>query len=756
MIYVNRSRVDPPKALLEEGIAERKHAQSYFETSFTRQIRFEFKAYRSPDVRDALLELFHSKCAYCESKIGSTGPIDVEMFRPKSAVAERKEHPGYWWLAGVWENLLSSCIDCNRTRRIEGVLSGKANRFPLEDEDCRAFFPGEEAKERPLLLDPCIDSPEQHLVFDEQGLVMSGTLRGQTTISLLGLNRKGLVERRLQVANTIKSQLQILRSMKEHIEAGYSASMMFAQYLNQLKQMTDASQEFAGMKRQLILPYLSGFENTVVSELVSKWDAVTPIISRASRNNVKKSYYAFTHLQSDFSLATEKGRNIFLSQRRQVERVSIRNFKGIKSLDIDLTNNGGGLSTWLMLLGENGVGKSSVLQAIAMTLLGADYLSKLVSAGRANPSEFVRARSRKAQVEIVLSGFVGPHRLILERERVTYITPTGESEVLDYKEGRLIRATSSVDYQSMQAVLLGYGSTRLLPRNNKIKYGALYSRVDNLFDSFVPLVDADAWLKSLPLKSFNEVALVLKDLLALDDNARLIRYRGSVLMELHGRKVPIKHLSDGYQSVIAMSIDILEVLMRLWPGLQSAEGIVLLDEIGAHLHPTWRMRIVGSLRRALPGVQFIATTHEPLCLRGLRENEIVVMRRDVTGEVQVISELPSPSDFRIDQLLTSTFFGLSSTQDPETEELFDEYYCLLAKDTHDEVETARLAELHVILDGRRLIGDTLREQLMFEAIDKLVAHQREQPQSIPKLKQAAIDEIARIWNEETPELKEDE
>ena len=56
-----------------------------------------------------------------------------------------------------------------------------------------------------------------------------------------------------------------------------------------------------------------------------------------------------------------------------------------------------------------------------------------------------------------------------------------------------------------------------------------------------------------------------------------------------------------YQTVIPATADILEILSRIWTDPTLAEGVVLIDELDAHLHPAWQMRIVGSLRRALPG-----------------------------------------------------------------------------------------------------------------------------------------------------------
>ena len=112
------------------------------------------------------------KCAYCESFYAGTQPVDVEHYRPKGKVDGMAGHPGYWWLAGRWENLLPSCIDCNRKRRqktpkaADGLLvtllengdfdrqdtlsTGKATAFPLAEGSPRALQEGDDLDaERP-------------------------------------------------------------------------------------------------------------------------------------------------------------------------------------------------------------------------------------------------------------------------------------------------------------------------------------------------------------------------------------------------------------------------------------------------------------------------------------------------------------------------------------------------------------------------------------------------------------------------------
>src|SRR5262249_45927986 len=140
--------------------------------------------------RPALEQAFFNKCVYCETPLGVTSRGDIAAFRPKSL---------YPWLAYEWENLLLACSGCNHA---------KADRFPLEDEKRRAPRPELVMPERPLLLNPCEDQPDEHLTFADNGQVVSDTKRGQATIDTLALNRPGLLQQRGERARWLAATLR--------------------------------------------------------------------------------------------------------------------------------------------------------------------------------------------------------------------------------------------------------------------------------------------------------------------------------------------------------------------------------------------------------------------------------------------------------------------------------------------------------------------------------------------------------------------
>lgn len=186
-----------------------------------------FKAYKRADVKAATNEAFFFKCAYCETYYGASAPVDVEHFRPKAAVTinGRKSKPGYYWLAAHWDNLLASCIFCNRENKQtmpDGSVrtSGKGNNFPLGNEAQRATAPGDETRKRPLLLNPYRDDPDKHLVFDKEGIIRARragnghvSKKGQTSIDIYGLQRSGLVQDRARISTDLAARIERIEKL---------------------------------------------------------------------------------------------------------------------------------------------------------------------------------------------------------------------------------------------------------------------------------------------------------------------------------------------------------------------------------------------------------------------------------------------------------------------------------------------------------------------------------------------------------------
>jgi len=147
--------------------------------------------YRHEKIKEALVTMFHGKCAYCESKLTHVSYGEIEHFYPKSAYPDK---------TFTWENLLLSCSICNNTNH-------KGVKFPLDDRD------------NPLLIDPTdgVTNPIDHLIFswDEAALTASvygRDLRGQTVVDIFDLNgTRGRVDLLKMRSREVKQLMTLLK-----------------------------------------------------------------------------------------------------------------------------------------------------------------------------------------------------------------------------------------------------------------------------------------------------------------------------------------------------------------------------------------------------------------------------------------------------------------------------------------------------------------------------------------------------------------
>ena len=297
MIHVRRTPIGPAVLVDPEGRG-RKEAQRAMDslaawTGDRAKWTFEFSAYGLPEVKAALAAMFHGKCAYCETSYDASQPMDVEHWRPKAQVESvdgPPTKPAYYWLAASWENLLPSCIDCNRRRKQIDVLtgaerlSGKADQFPLERDTPRATAPGQETQEVPLLLHPCDDEPEAIFRATETAVVKPAKAdgldarRARTSIDVYALNRSGLVLARKEHLRRIRLRIGRIRTLARLLEQSLPEPVelvieeLLLADLRELARMRRADQPYAFQARQLI----DGWMSDLVSDRIPQGVYATP------------------------------------------------------------------------------------------------------------------------------------------------------------------------------------------------------------------------------------------------------------------------------------------------------------------------------------------------------------------------------------------------------------------------------------------------------------------------------------------------
>jgi hypothetical protein len=261
---------------------------------------------------------------------------------------------------------------------------------------------------------------EEHLVFLDSGEVVSKTERGRVTIEVLSLNRRQLLLDRAAELTRVFAEWRALA------ETGRPSAKAIAELAAPVR-------PFAGMRRQFVATWAdeAGLPSARVTTI---GEEAAPPVSSAEQRDLKSSFDARKVEQESYSVS--KAAPDYFITSRLIERVVIENIRLIDHLELDLTPSSTTRAPWLMLLGENGTGKSTILQAVALALVGDTYRRRLT----VQPQQYLRRREKRGFVEVYVSSNTEPIRLDIAR--TSFKSNTHDPKVL----------------------LLGYGATRLLPR----------------------------------------------------------------------------------------------------------------------------------------------------------------------------------------------------------------------------------------------------------------------------------------------------
>ena len=149
--------------------------------------------------------------------------------------------------------------------------------------------------------------------------------------------------------------------------------------------------------------------------------------------------------------------------------------------------------------------------------------------------------------------------------------------------------------------------------------------------------------------------------------------------------------------------------------------------------------MVSAFRRAMPGIQFIFTTHDPLCLRGMFDGEVHVLKRDEMHSITEEDDLPGFQGLRTEQLLTSEYFGLLTPNDPDLERRLED---IAGQEGDHQAEYIRQVEQE--LSEMTVLGTTLSQRVVHEALARyLISVTRKQPEA-KDIKEDAIRAILNV------------
>ena len=384
------------------------------------------------------------------------------------------------------------------------------------------------------------------------------------------------------------------------------------------------------------------------------------------------------------AVASGQARTVETTQKiSRLKRVSLQNIGPFETLDLDL-----GLDArWHIFLGDNGVGKSTVLKAIALALCGKEaqpYAGRLLRDTR-------RGKDEPPQE------MVGT--ITLETDKGTsYVTTLRR-----YRNGEV--ELSSTTARPLEAEgWLGMGFPPLRTTSWEAPKGPeadIKRKSRPVINDLLPLVTGDVdprldklkqWIVNLDYEDRKNPAvegrytrLIQKmfDLIGKVAEGMTLTYKGvaegnRIVVETdEGTLVPLEGLSQGTISLIGWIGIFMQRLSEVFPEDEDPTqryALVLMDEIDAHMHPLWQRTLVSHLKESFPAAQFIATTHSPLVVGGMPAQQVVRFANDKQGKAGVVPIAPDMTLGYTDQVLTSLLFGLPTSLDRDTEKKKQRYY----------------------------------------------------------------------------------
>lgn len=724
MLRVKRPSVAPQFLQSHQVVEERRRIFNYLrrDSSERRQRRDEVNEdfFFDRELLNPLGEAFKDKCAFCEMCLEGAG--NTLHMRPLRYIADFDEdyREYYLWLAFEWRNLFYACDVC---------IEKKGSRFPLNSKPGNFLASYDEIVryERSLLIDPTSEDPHKHLYYTGSGNVLPLTRKGASTIETFDLDRIKLTEER---SKCIKHVLFMLRGEpSSYIE---EALNIYAPFAGAVRNILRRIVAYWRPQGQATL----GSGEVFIRRFIEAWFHSTSVEIERLRLAIGEAelgvrdpspFYDSSIVSIDHIREPE-----LTDHAGELAKINIINFKAIENLTIALprrrTEKSG--SPALMILGENSTGKSSVLAAIALAAIGAREASKLKRYLPSLCHSPVSSRLDQLDERDVFVEMEFHHN---ERRAVFAYTP------------HLINPQGA---REPALKVLGYGPRRFFDMNKRSRKIGAAARIQTLFDPLATIPYPGDWLRVQTGDRFYTIAAALRVVLALGDEDELIIEPDHLAVRANGRVTPIDALSEGYRSVFVMTVDIIRELIDEWNHLEQAQALVLIDELETHLHPRWKMQVMTSLRKVFPRVQFIVTTHDPLCLRGMDDGEVMVLQRDPAGRIYALDGLPSVKGMTAEQLLTSDYFGLASTTDATTE--ID-----LASLAGDVARRSASGGINVLpasatteLVSRLTIGDSPTEQIVQDALAQYLERREGQRHLRPQLRVEAVEAVLRALTDD--------
>ncbi len=389
---------------------------------------------------------------------------------------------------------------------------------------------------------------------------------------------------------------------------------------------------------------------------------------------------------------------------------------------LNLSDGNGNPAQWTVILGNNGTGKTTLLEILAKGIHVTDYFQN--SLRRVNTSNS-KIRSGFAFNSTLVNAANG-HFLNFEYQtelsdngsegRLVSNKPNSQAKKVWHPErirsGDMSFDTGDFTITNSMFFSIAYSASRRLRNSSPFLYGNSVVNA-SINDEQCELVNAEKWLldtdyiankKSDIQANYQQRLNVIKNVLInllpdVEDIRITVPNEKSpnprVEFKLPDGWLLLSQISLGYQTMTSWIVDLAARLFNFYPHSPNpiAEpAIVLIDEIDLHLHPKWQRTIMSYLSERFVNTQFIVTAHSPLIVQAAENANIVVLKRESEGVV-IHQQAQDVHGWRIDQLLTSDLFELKSARSPHYESLLEQRRQILSKAKLGEEDKTQLKTL---------------------------------------------------------------
>ena len=384
-------------------------------------------------------------------------------------------------------------------------------------------------------------------------------------------------------------------------------------------------------------------------------------------------------------------------QPLNVQKLTLKDIRCFEHLEIEF-----GKGESIVIIGDNGDGKSTVLRALAIGLCDQSSASALF---RELHGDYVRSGSSDHQGTITVD-LAGPRR---STDRFRIETTVRSLESFERVEQVLFDLSSGTkkpltqdDFPWERIFASGYGPGIRVQGTSDYEDYLTVDAVYPLFRYDVLLQNPELVIRRLMdaatrhdrkggEKVLDAVKQLLSGILQLEKSDVLTLDRTGIRLRHLGNDVGLSALADGYRGTVTWILDLLAWWFVYRNGrtyrFRDVRGVVFVDEIEQHLHPRWQRNIIRLLTGSFPHVQFVATTHSPLVASGCK---------DVTVHSIAKSEhrVESPFGWLAEDVYR--MMGLQTTRSQDLASRLEEYQRLDLKRLQKKASRAELALIRQI------------------------------------------------------------